>query len=67
MSELMYENPFVHMTELALFCPWTTQLSSLWEGDFGRSDQLVEMRKVAGVGTCSLFLVHVSIVLLITH
>jgi hypothetical protein len=58
MSELMmYENPFVHITELALSV-LGIHTSSLWEGDLDRSDQLVEMRKVAGVGTCSLFLEH---------
>ncbi len=53
----MYENPFVHITELALSV-LGIHTSSLWEGDLDRSDQLVEMRKVAGVGTCSLFLEH---------
>ncbi len=53
MSELTYENPFVHMTELALSVLGIQ--SSLWEADLDRSDQLAQVRKVEGVGELAIY------------
>lgn len=54
MSELTYENPFVHMTELALSVLGIQQVH-LWEGDLDRSDQLAVVSKVEGVGELAVY------------